>query len=127
MHARCVRINSTRLPRAYPCTQGEGVFKPLDELLSSAEWPALWEVARGSEAAGTLRCICDVRSVGGDSYYRLSDARVSAVPPQRRTGGCSAARRRASQSGVKNARNAFSRRLQLPDACLLAPMQGCNG
>lgn len=52
------------------------MFKPLEELLPITEWPALAQVAHGAEASGALRCICDVRCVDVDSYYRLSDERV---------------------------------------------------
>lgn len=55
---------------------GAGVFTSLDNLLESDGQPQLHRLTELLKPH--LPCVCDVKQVADDSYYRLSDARVLA-------------------------------------------------
>lgn len=56
---------------------GPGVFRGLDQVLGDAGD----QFSAGLShiiplAASSLPCVCDVRDIGGEQYYRLNDDRV---------------------------------------------------
>ena len=51
------------------------MFRELGEVLESAEQPGLRHVATADLAAAAA-CVCDTKAVGGETYVRLSEARV---------------------------------------------------
>lgn len=53
-----------------------GMFQDAASLLCVDDWPGAAALERAAAAA--LPLICDVKEVGGDAYYRLSDARALA-------------------------------------------------
>jgi hypothetical protein len=58
----------------------EGVFSALEQVLEEAvaEWPGVARLLP-CVTPGLLACVCDIKDVSGDKYFRLSEQRVGLV------------------------------------------------
>jgi len=64
----------------------DGVFVDIAEALVDDRYPALEVLAHLTHSKGQLDCICEKKTLGSNSYYRLQDERVHTwldlkVPP----------------------------------------------
>lgn len=71
LHMRHTHAGQPRLPGSRVCTTPHASCNPD---AAPCRWPELPRLV--ALAADALRCVCDVKDVGGDAYYRLNADKV---------------------------------------------------